>query len=258
METRRKSAAEVRESLALDVAQARARLGETRFALLKQWVEDVNGAYEAAIAPYVREDTYLLDAGCSRGDPDIPSVQRAGFAVGCDMDISGLRGNILVCERVLSPLDVLPFAEGIFDVIICKFVVEHLKTPERTFSEFARVLKPGGVAILLTPNAMSFFTMISQAIPFRLKAIMKKHMFGGYEEDTFPTWYRANRRGQLESLMNASGLRTVRLELLAGMWIFFIFSKPLALAVRFCERIQLKTPGLRNFSTYLMGVWQKA
>ncbi len=258
METRRRSAAEVRESLALNVAEARARLGETRFRLLKQWVGDVNGAYEAAIAPYVNDRTRLLDAGCSRGDPDIPSVQRAGFSVGCDVDIAGLRGNMLVCERVQSPLDVLPFGDNVFDVIICKFVVEHLKTPERTFGEFARILKPGGVAVILTPNALSFFTMISQAIPYRLKAVMKKHMFGGYEEDTFPTWYYANRRGQLDGLMHASGLRTVRLELLSGMWIFFIFSKPLALLVRFFERIQLRTPGLRNFSTYLMGVWQKA
>lgn len=258
MDTGRKTEAEVRESLALDVAAARARLGETRFWLLKQWVADVNGAYEAAIAPYVTDDTRLLDAGCSRGDPDIPSVQRAGFSVGCDVDIAGLRGNMLVRERVQSPLDVLPFGDNVFDVIICKFVVEHLKTPEQTFGEFARILKPGGVAIIITPNAWSFFTLISQAIPFRLKAIMKKHMFGGYEEDTFPTWYRANQRGQLDKLMQEAGLRTVRLELLAGMWIFFIFNKPLALLVRFLERIQLATPVLRGFSTYLMGVWQKA
>jgi len=254
----RKSAAEVRENLALDVAEARARLGETRFWLLKQWVKDVNGAYEAAIAPYVNEATCLLDAGCSRGDPDIPSIQRAGFSVGCDVDISGLRGNELVRERVQSPLDVLPFGDHSFDVVICKFVVEHLKTPERTFGEFARILKPGGVAVILTPNALSFFTMISQAIPFRLKALMKKHMFGGYEEDTFPTWYYANRRGRLDQLMHEVGLQTVRLELLAGMWIFFIFNKPLALLIRSCERIQLRMPALRNCSTYLMGVWRKA
>jgi len=257
MATSRKSEAEVRESLALDVAEARKRLGEKRFWLLKQWVEDVNGAYEAAIAPYVNGRTWLLDAGCSRGDPDIPSVQRAGFSVGCDVDLAGLRGNMLVCDRVQSPLDVLPFADNAFDVIICKFVVEHLKTPAKTFAEFARILKPGGAAIVLTPNALSFFTMISQAIPFRLKALLKKHMFGGYEEDTFPTWYYANRRGQLDRLMREAGLRTARLNLLGGMWIFFIFNKPLALLVRFFERIQLKTPGLRNFSTYLMGVWEK-
>lgn len=239
------------------MAEVRARLGEKRFRLIKQWVEDVNGAYEAAIAPYVREDSVLLDAGSSRGDPDIPSVQRAGFSVGCDLDLAGLRGNLLVTERVISPLDALPFRDGVFDVIVCKFVVEHLKTPIESFKEFARILKPGGVMAVLTPNAYSFFTMTSRMAPYRFKQILKESLFGGYEEDTFRTWYHANRRSQLDRLMRAAGLKTVRLELIAGAWVFFIFNRPLALTFRFIERVQARTPVLRNFSTYIMGLWEK-
>lgn len=251
------SPAEVKESLALDVAEARARLGEKRFWLMKQWVEDVNGAYEAVIAPHVDGNTVLLDAGCSRGDPDIPSVQRAGFAVGCDLDLAGLRGNALASAKTMSPLDRMPFRDESFDVIVCKFVVEHLKRPLGTFREFARVLRSGGIVALLTPNAYSLFTLVSKLTPFRLKQIFKGRLFGGYEEDTFPTEYLANTKGRLDGLMRQAGFRTLSLGFLPGMWIFFIFSRTLALTVRFVERVQLKTPGLRDFTMYLMGVWQK-
>jgi len=253
----RTSRAKVRESLALDVAEARARLGEKRFWLIKQWVEDVNGAYEAAIAPHVDEHTVLLDAGCSRGDPDIPSVLRAGFSVGCDMDLAGLRGNMLTMAKAMSPLERMPFQDGAFDVIVCKFVVEHLGDPLGTFEEFARVLRPGGVVAFLTPNAHSVFALTSRLVPLRLKQMFKARLFGGYEEDTFPTQYLANTPGRLDGLMRQAGFDTLSLDLLSGMWIFFIFSRTLALSVRFIERLQLRTPGLRNLSMYLMGVWQK-
>jgi len=246
-----------RESLALTEAEARARLGERRFRLIKRWIEEVNGPYDALVAPYVTGSSTLLDAGCSRGDPDLPSVGRAGLSVGCDGDLAGLRGNTIDTARTLSSLDRLPFRDGRFDAVVCKFVVEHLEEPLTTFEEFARVLKPGGVVAVLTPNSASHFALLSRLVPYRLKRAMKGRLFGGYEEDTFPTRYRANRRGQLDSLMRRAGFRTVTLQPLAGMWTFFIFSTAMAMAVRGLERTQLKLPLLRNASTYLMGLWQK-
>ena len=110
---------------------------------------------------------------------------------------------------------------------------------------------------VLTPNAASLFTAISLMIPYRLKQILKSRLFGGYEEDTFPTHYRVNRARTLKRLMSDAGFRQERFEYLAGMWTFFIFSKYLALTVRFLEHVQLRTPGARHLSTYLMGVWVK-
>ena len=92
-----------RDSLALDVAEARARLGEKRFRLIKQWMDEVTGVYNAAVASYVHPDTALLDAGCSRGDPDIPAIEQAGLSIGCDGDLPGLRGNAQVTDRITVP-----------------------------------------------------------------------------------------------------------------------------------------------------------
>ena len=46
----------------------------------------------------------------------------------------------------------LPFADGSFGVVIIKHVVEHLRDPELAISELGRILSPGGILLLATPN----------------------------------------------------------------------------------------------------------
>jgi SAM-dependent methyltransferase len=246
-----------KESLALDVEALRRRLGPVKVALIEQWIREVNGPLDAAIGAWVHPQARVLDAGCSRGDPDLPSLQRGRYMVGSDVDLPGLRANTLADAVVLAPMGRLPFADASFDVVACKWVLEHLEHPERDFAECARVLKPGGALVALTPNAYSAFTLISRAIPYRLKQILKGNMFGLHEEDTFRTWYRANSPRQLRRLAAAAGFEEAELQLLPGMWTFFIFSAPLARLVRRGELLQMRVPFLRQAATYYVGVWRK-
>ena len=49
----------------------------------------------------------------------------------------------------------LPFKNEFFDVVTCLEVIEHLHNPDNLIKEIYRVLKPGGVLILSTPNLAS-------------------------------------------------------------------------------------------------------
>ena len=51
-----------------------------------------------------------------------------------------------------SAQDLGVFADGFFRVLIAKHVVEHLGQPEAAIREFARVVAPGGCAVISTPN----------------------------------------------------------------------------------------------------------
>lgn len=42
----------------------------------------------------------------------------------------------------------LPFADGSFDASVSRLAVHHLREPERALAEVARVLRPGGVAVI--------------------------------------------------------------------------------------------------------------
>lgn len=52
----------------------------------------------------------------------------------------------------LSAEDLGAFTNATFQIVIAKHVVEHLHHPERAISEVARVIAPGGLLILATPN----------------------------------------------------------------------------------------------------------
>ncbi len=241
-------------SLSPDIAD---RLGARRLRLIKRWVAEVNGPFDALIARHVTETSSVLDAGAGRGDPDLPAVNTGRLAIACDPDLAGLHANVLVRNRAAAMLDRLPFANDSFDVIVCKFVVEHLRAPLEVFQEFFRVLRPGGVLALLTPNKYSVFVFVSTMIPTRLKQRLKKFLFGGHDEDTFSTYYRANSIQSLESQLSAAGFETKCTERLAGMWAFFIFAAPVALTVRAVERFAIDVPGIRATTTHIMGAWQK-
>lgn len=49
----------------------------------------------------------------------------------------------------------LPYPDGIFDIVTATEVIEHLENFRRVAHEIYRVLKPGGICILSTPNILN-------------------------------------------------------------------------------------------------------
>ncbi|HEX8424688.1 methyltransferase domain-containing protein [Hymenobacter sp.] len=55
----------------------------------------------------------------------------------------------------------LPFAAASFDVVICQEGIEHMPNQLHLFQELNRVLRPGGRAIITTPNYSNLRTRLS-------------------------------------------------------------------------------------------------
>ena len=52
----------------------------------------------------------------------------------------------------------LPFTDAQFDAILCAEGIEHVFNPSQLFNELARVLKPGGILIITTPNVQNIYS----------------------------------------------------------------------------------------------------
>lgn len=102
----------------------------------------------------------LLDIGCGVKPYEkvfAPFVQKHwGLEYSPESGYWGNRAD------VCGDASMLPFVDDSVDTILCTEVLEHVSHPEKVISEFARILRPGGVIITTAP----FFYPIHDSFDF--------------------------------------------------------------------------------------------
>jgi ubiquinone/menaquinone biosynthesis C-methylase UbiE len=102
-------------------------------------------------APHAKD---VLDVGCSAGYV-LEAARRLGLQpTGVDLSrfaVSLCRERGYAAEE--GPLEKLPFPDRSFDIVTCKHTLEHVEHPLEGLAEIRRVLRPGGVAFLIVPDA---------------------------------------------------------------------------------------------------------
>lgn len=115
------------------------------------------------IDPLMVPGRKALDVGCGDGARYGARVRASGVEIH-GVDISEVAVGA-ACERgidarIASLSDPLPYANASFDVVICLEVLEHLVNPELVVRQIARVLEPGGFALLSVPNSAFWTTRV--------------------------------------------------------------------------------------------------
>jgi SAM-dependent methyltransferase len=100
---------------------------------------------------------HWLDFGCADGGYDEEMLARGLKAVsGVDVEepriADAKRRNLPNAEYTAFDGRTLPFGDGTFDGTFMNEVFEHVADERRALVEILRVLKPGGVLVLISPN----------------------------------------------------------------------------------------------------------
>jgi SAM-dependent methyltransferase len=99
-----------------------------------------------------------LDAACGSGYGSSFLAERVRSVDGVDVDSGAIefakatyqKSNLIYhCADLQATL---PFADGTFDAISSFETLEHVSNQTKMISEFRRVLKPGGVLVISTPD----------------------------------------------------------------------------------------------------------
>jgi 2-polyprenyl-3-methyl-5-hydroxy-6-metoxy-1,4-benzoquinol methylase len=137
------------------------------------------------IAQYVPKDARLLEFGCGTGN--LASLVAAkGFRVlGVDISERFIGHAKRTYAAHQSNLDFaavgfgpLPFSDTSFDCIFTCAVLEHCYEVEKIVSDFHRLLRPGGILIIGTPNLLSPFTRTALIARRLLGKRKRYHLYG--------------------------------------------------------------------------------
>lgn len=98
-----------------------------------------------------------LDIGAGSGD--LLSLLRKNWpamqAFACDYHIE----RFALSDVPITQLDLnthpLPYPDGSFDLVTCSEVLEHVENYRAVLREIRRVLKPGGLMVITTPNVLN-------------------------------------------------------------------------------------------------------
>ena len=107
------------------------------------------------------EGARFLSSGCGFAGSVVAYAEAgAARAVGVEVDPDYVRMGQLRVEPVAGAEvlaydgDHLPFADASFDIVESMDVIEHTTDPLAYLAELRRVLAPGGVILLVTPNRL--------------------------------------------------------------------------------------------------------
>jgi SAM-dependent methyltransferase len=188
--------------------------------------ENPQNIYRLSVEKHLGIDTIWLDLGCGHKllPPTLPDstrlqrgmVERCRFVCGIDGDTASLKRNTILGNRASGDICSLPFRSGSFNLVTANMVVEHIENPPDILREIRRVLVPGGLLIIHTPNRKSYKIRLANAVPDRLKRLIIRHLQNRANEDVYPTHYRMNTLEEQERLARQNGFEVVESSMSQG------------------------------------------
>jgi SAM-dependent methyltransferase len=162
----------------------------------------------------------VIEAGCgARSHLAYPAGTQV---IGIDILRSQLQRNARAGRLAQGDVTAMPVASGAADLVVCWDVLEHVPAPERAIGEIARVLSPGGLAVLALPNILSLKGLVTRFTPWWFHVWVYRRVLGDRSAgtdafDQFPTDFSFTLRpAGLRRLSQACGLQVVDLALYEG------------------------------------------
>lgn len=126
----------------------------------------------------------VLDAACGEGYGSALLAEVAAFVVGVDIDagvVAAARQSYGPGRRVsfeAASVTQLPLADASVDAVVSFETVEHLPAEDQRqmLAEFARVLTPGGVLVLSSPNRPEYSDARGYTNPFHVHELDRSEL----------------------------------------------------------------------------------
>ena len=201
--------------------------------------QSTNDKVFSLVQPYLRTGARIVDVGAGEGYFSKMVGDRVTSTLGgapsdvlaaCDLFPQFFRYSGVKCDPI-NPDGSLPYPDGSFDVVCSLEVVEHIQDQFAFARELCRITKPGGIAIISTPNVLNLnsrvrylhsgFTVLFD--PLLVSSDDPRHTAGHI--NPVPYWYLSYqlRRAGFRSVTAHYDRFKTSARLLLALWGPFIF-----------------------------------
>jgi SAM-dependent methyltransferase len=114
------------------------------------------------LLPHLAATARLLDCGCGPGSIscDFATILVSGYVEGIDQEQSQIElARARATEQGLTnatfatgSIDDLPYPDASFNVVFAHAIFEHIASPKKALAEMLRVLEPGGLVAIRSPD----------------------------------------------------------------------------------------------------------
>jgi SAM-dependent methyltransferase len=114
------------------------------------------------LLPHLDANSRLLDCGCGPGSIscDFAKILVSGSVEGIDIEQSQIdlararatEQGLINATFSVGSIYALPFPDSSFDVVFAHAIFEHISTPKQALAEMLRVLAPGGLVAIRSPD----------------------------------------------------------------------------------------------------------
>jgi SAM-dependent methyltransferase len=128
-----------------------------------------------------RRKLRVVDAGCGRSSA-LP-IPREVEITGIDLDEDALKARVQAGKdldhAILGDVrDCGLVAPGSADLVISRYVLEHVSNVERAFANLARWVAPGGLVVVQIPDRQSAYGYVARRTPHRLHVWYYRRVLG--------------------------------------------------------------------------------
>jgi SAM-dependent methyltransferase len=209
----------------------------------------------------------IIDCGCGAGEYARALSERGADTVGIEFQKAKLLeatadGSSRPISLSVADIQHIPFRDGSFDLALVNEVLEHVPDDLQGLREVKRVLKPGGLLIVFSPNRLYpfethgvYLKRSGRRIPHYVPGIPYVPL--GIGRTWFRYWARNYWPWELRRLVVRAGF-----DLLSGSFVWQTFENisghqprivgRMSSILRSCADFLERTPGFRSFGVSQM------
>ncbi|GAB4066238.1 methyltransferase domain-containing protein [Ancylobacter sonchi] len=148
----------------------------------------VEHQHRYAFAAGLVADAVVLDVACGEGYGAAFLAGSAARVVGVDLDADAVAhaarayGGIDNLSFEAGDVGGLPFADASFDAVVSFETIEHVGDPRAALAELRRVLKPGGLLVVSTPDREVYTDLLNNRNQFHLAELSAAEFDGALRQ----------------------------------------------------------------------------